>query len=466
MSAVASTLRPKRNSSPTGPSAPPGGGARLTVVFRDSKGDPEEAREAFAELDALGAVVVIGPLDVEASRVVAQEAVARNLPMVSLSLDVGVVARGSHVFRFGVDVDREFRELVQLSTSRGQGRILVIRPEEDFSRELTQRFQDTLEVEGGSLVDTLTFEPDATDHRKLAKKAAKLSFDAVFLPTSPGQAAAVMSFLAQQDIWPLRPGFEPGPRDPRRFVTVYGLSTWYQDEGLFVRSGGRLEGAIFAVPYAREQSSDRNVVFVETFGKLYERLPGAYEAIAFDLMGSVRRLARENPGATRDEFLAQLQQMPDYEGVTGDWRFNDQGDASPTPLLMQMGAETLQILPPPIPALVPPVEDSSAPTTPDAFAVVPAIASEPSSDPAPALSIDVALEPRAALAEPAAEPLNPLLASQPEAPRPPPRNPLLDGAALNDRHTLPSIPPFGAGREASSEPIPLRLDDSSAPIQD
>jgi len=321
-----------------------GGGRRLTVVFQDSGSDPARARAAVEQLDALDVIAVLGPIDATAARAAADEASARALPLIALT--PARAQLGSDALRFGIDVGEELGLLTDRVASLRPPVAIAIHPDNPFGRAMTDRFAREVEARGGILVEALSYTPGNPDLRDIAKRAASLDFDVVFLPDTMANASLVASFLAQENIWS-RPSddFEPPERDARRFATFVGPSTWYVDAHDLAQSERRyLDGAYFAVSWAREQSSPRTRRFLERFEHLYGRTPGVYEAIAFDATELLRELVLTRSLYERTKLREALLSLDDRVGVTGTFDFED-GHASPTPMLLRVSEEGLEPLP-------------------------------------------------------------------------------------------------------------------------
>lgn len=314
-----------------------GGGRRLTFVFKDSRSLPSVAKEAVAELDAMGAIAIIGPLDGEEARQAAQDASQRGIPLIAMTYDANIASLGA--YRFGIDVDGELQHLARESVARGLTQTVMVYPDSPYANTIAQRFEQAYLLAGGSIVTTHVYAPGTTDLRKVAASLAKLSFDAIFVPTTADDAAFVASFLAQENIWSRNPEERPGPRDPRRFITFLGSSTWYADD-LPTRAARYLSGAIFPVSYAPQRPGEVNRFFVDTFRDLYERLPATHEAIAYDLARLIKDLVSIQGINDRSRVTQALDAGSSWQGVTGAQPFN-QRNTHPEPLLLQIGPAAL-----------------------------------------------------------------------------------------------------------------------------
>lgn len=320
----------------------PSGRSRVTLVFKDSASSPEVAAQAMLDLSALGALAVLGPLGRDTSRAAAEVAEQVGLPMLSLAVDGRLAAMGPYVFRYGLDTGEEIALLVERAFTTGSRKVLILRPTTQYGETLAALFE---EAAGAfpelQIVSRRTYDPSDRDHRKLAEDLVELEFDTVFLPDSVQNASLMASFLAQQNIWSTPEGFIPGSRDPRRFVQLLGTSAWYDPTAL--ESPDRyLEGAVFPTPWALEIEDEPNVLFVETFRELYGRDPGLYEALAYDSMRLVRELLLTRSLTTRSRIREELGTGESFRSVTGKLTFDLEGDASPSPRLMQLTSEGVQ----------------------------------------------------------------------------------------------------------------------------
>lgn len=351
----------------------PGGGRRLTVVFKDSGSDPVQAVAAVQALEAMGALAIIGPVESKASAAAAEAATQLGVPLISLALDEhGAVSAGA--LHFGIDVELELATLADHLVEVGTLRAIAVRPETPFGRALTDRFGALLAARGGELVETWTYEPGQSDLRRIAKDIARESFDVVFVPDTARGASLVARFLAEQNLWGAAPGTPaPSRADGRRFVTYAGPSTWYDDATELDEPERRyLDGARFAATWARQRPGDQNALFVETFEMLYERSPGLYEALAYDVTRLLRELVMNRGYAERTALRTALEQVRDREGVTGTFGF-DGASASPEPFVLELRAtEGVRAAPTPA-APAPPADAPASPPSPQDDALPPAV---------------------------------------------------------------------------------------------
>jgi len=310
-----------------------GSGRRVTAVFKDSASDPEQARKAVEELDALGVTAIIGPLGTDTSMAAGEEAQKRGIPLISLSLERAVLETGA--FRLGLDPEKELRTLVDEVSGRGTTRVLVLRPDTPYGEALAQLFGDVCAGTALSVVDEVTYDPSAADFTKLIDKVSKQEFDSVFIPDSAESVMLLASFMAQKNIWSSAPGREVSAKEKRRFVTFLGTSAW-EGQALQERGARYLVGALFPSAYDAKGSSEENQHFVESFERLFGRPPGIYEAMSYEATRLLRDLSSSQTSGSREGITAALTGENRRAAVFGSLSFVDR-DASPAPVIMQVG---------------------------------------------------------------------------------------------------------------------------------
>lgn len=276
----------------------------------------------------------------------------------TLTLDASVVSHGEHVLRFAPDPATETKTLaehlytfVQMGATGEPLKILVLQPALPYSDAMTKALTQSLQTAGtGFITEVITYENDAVDLRDLAKDVEKRTFDAVFIPDVPERASLVASFLAQQNIWARPPGQTSNTGtakgDARRFVWLLGTSLWYQEDFTALRY---LEHALFPVAYAPGAGGAQGEAFARDFQTIYERAPGLYDALGYDVMRWLR--ASLDGGATdRAALQKSLEQGDGFEGVLGALEFV-QGNATPRFRMVQVEGKRPAFVEPTLPTI-------------------------------------------------------------------------------------------------------------------
>ncbi|MBO4349830.1 MAG: hypothetical protein J6A01_02655 [Proteobacteria bacterium] len=292
----------------------------FALRFFDTKSSVQTIPQIMSEAQALGANLILGPIDVRESAAAAK-ALTGDTALISFSPNEEYLQYSSRANLFSYSLDGEMQTLAQLIVSINGANIAVVGPEDVYVNTASQNLQSNLSVQK---VFTLTFPAAQTDLRDLAKKVAKQNPDVVVFPTSSDAAERIASFLAQENLWCKRPG-TPQPNakvDARRFVTCLSTSAWSP-----IAKDHAYKFIVDAIylDYA-EAATSVDAQFSANFEKLYHRAPSVHEVLPYMAVSILKSLPSEswkNPGELQNR-LSELmpghkyQMLPALRQVTSD----------------------------------------------------------------------------------------------------------------------------------------------------
>jgi ABC-type branched-subunit amino acid transport system substrate-binding protein len=143
----------------------------LTVVVRDTRGEPDGAAAAIEQLalDEQAILVVGGVSSGEAERAAAT-AEELAIPFISLSRQENVTDAGPHVFQNMLTASAQARALADLFMGkRGMKRFGLLYPSVPYGTELANAFWDEVEARGGEVRAAETYPIDRTTFTPLIK---------------------------------------------------------------------------------------------------------------------------------------------------------------------------------------------------------------------------------------------------------------------------------------------------------
>jgi ABC-type branched-subunit amino acid transport system substrate-binding protein len=368
-------------------------GTGRRAVAKDTRGEPDGAAQALAELRAEGAVAVIGGVTAAEALPAARAAQELGLPLVSLARVEGVPAAGPFVFRTMLTAEAQARALADLAMGRrGLKRFALLWPTTAYGQELAQAFWTEVEAKGGEIRGAEQYDPERTnfaplvrsltgkaqleeraDYRDRAKEISdnekdpfrrrkalqKLrenlppitDFDAVFLPDFARTIALVAPALAVEDV--VTATCDPREvervrkttgRDDVQPVQLLGSNGW-DDPSLVEKAGRYVQCAVFVDGFFAGSDRPETKRFVEAFQGRFGRPPTILEASAYDATGAIAQvLAR---GATnRDQARAGLARLTGFAGATGTFSFDERREiAKPLFFLTVDGAAIRELRP-------------------------------------------------------------------------------------------------------------------------
>jgi ABC-type branched-subunit amino acid transport system substrate-binding protein len=346
-------------------------GGPVKVIVKDTRGEPDGAAEAVAQLAAEGAVAIIGGVtNAEAVRAAAAAQQA-GVPLVSLSKVDGVTEGRPYVFRLMLTSRAQAQALAELAVARrGLKRAVVLYPEIPYGQELRTAFQSEVEARGGAVTRSVGYEPDRANFAPMVKelvgrtqieqradwreaqraivkeiqdpyrrakaleKARKelapiVEFDLVFVPDFARSITLLAPALAVEDV--------VTACDPAEIERIQKVSPWvvkpvlllgangWDDPAIVEKAGKYVECAVFVDGFFVGSERADTKRFVEAFQKANARAPSILEASAYDAAGMIA-LAMARGAAGRKELRDALSAQKAYPGATGDVTFDARGE--------------------------------------------------------------------------------------------------------------------------------------------
>ncbi len=355
-----------------------GTGADVTLVIRDSKGDPQTAAKDVEDL-VLGqhVVAIIGPLLSNTATAAAAKAEELAVPMVSLSSAEGLPELGSWIFRNALTNSAQAQALVDYAVNKlgaktfgilypnhpyGQAmmddfwtdvekRHLEVRAAEEYDHDETTFGHDIDKLVGRYYLKYRPEYQQEIDHikagisdpyrqRKALEKAKNAlepttDFDVLFIPDSYKTVSLIAPALAVDDVITN----VCDTRDLARIkkttgdkklhtVRLLGSNVWNNPE-LVQRAGKYVDCSVFVDGFFPASTRKATQDFVAQYQNLHgkDQTPGYLEAIGFDTAGIVRSVIEHAHPADRTDFRTALLAVKDFPGATGDTSFDADGEA-------------------------------------------------------------------------------------------------------------------------------------------
>ena len=306
----------------------------IRLIIEDSRSQPEIARAAVAKLAREdGVICILGPLGADESLDAAREAQRLKVPIITLTRREGVTDIGNYVFRSYLTNRVEIESLVKYAFQEmGLSRFAVLYPDDDYGRKMEELFREEVFRRKGKILKVISYQTTETDFADEIKAVSDLrqsssavkegvspeggetpdmGFDALFIPDSPARISMIVPQLAFHDV---------------RGIRLLGTSQW--DAPDILKAGTDLLGEAVFVDAFSPNSFYREVNdFTDVYYTNYSREPDTVEALAYDAAGIIVKTIREDGIMTRDQFRANLLNVRDYRGVTGETSFSGRRDA-------------------------------------------------------------------------------------------------------------------------------------------
>jgi len=302
----------------------------IKLIYRDSEGDPETAREAVRSLVQEHKVIgIIGPMEGGASAAAAEEAQELKVPLITLTPQEDIPALGGYVFRNFLTADQQIRFLVSYTMETlGLQRFAILYPDDQYGKKYMNIFWDEVEARKGLITAAESYSRDRTDFSTEIKKLAGifytesrkpvLDFQALFIPDTDYKVGLIAPQLAHFDV-----------------VGIYLLGTSLWNTPMLAQMAGPfLQKALFVDGFFPQSTAPLVKSFVETYSAKYGDEPDVWAAHGFDTASILLELIVNHNVSSRAELLDKLRQVREYPGVTGSTSFTSGGEVNKTPFIL------------------------------------------------------------------------------------------------------------------------------------
>lgn len=294
-------------------------GRPLALVELDNRSTPIGSKVAADAAVSLGVSAIVGCAWSSHSLAAARVAQAAGIPMVSnVSTHPDLTRVGDYIFRVCFNDLYQGRIMAQFAVNRlGLKRaVLCVDINSHYSLGLAEAFAAHFRSRGGTVLQTLEYRYRQPNFRETVAHAQRLQPDALFIPGHDESALIV------------REAEERGMK-----AVPLGGDGW-DTESFFSKGGDEISLAYFSTnwsPVLQTAASRKYVAGSGTSETLHTSAALAYDAV-FLLADAIRRAGSEDPRSVRDA----LADTRDFEGVTGNLTFNDQGDPVKGAVIMKI----------------------------------------------------------------------------------------------------------------------------------
>ncbi|MCG6877941.1 MAG: penicillin-binding protein activator [Deltaproteobacteria bacterium] len=337
---------------------------KMKLIVKDTAGSPEKTLNELETLVNKQKVIgIIGPLSSKTATFISERAQDLGVPMIALTQKRDIVKTGDMVFRNFLTPEQEIDSLLEVAMGQlGLKRFGILYPDNTYGRFCMNRFWDKLDELGGSVTAVESYPTDVTDFEDQIKKMVGLyypragdwrrmysqkttagndesekqledgdpviDFDAVFIPDTYQRVAMIAPQLAFYDVLGVR---------------LMGTRLWDSPK-LIEMAGNYLQGALFSSGFVAESENPEVARFVADYRNNFNQPPGILAANGYDTICLLQTILREYNPKTRENLRQALLDAPVFEGVTGPFRFDEEGEALKVPLLLTVsGNKTVPI---------------------------------------------------------------------------------------------------------------------------
>ncbi len=303
----------------------------VSLVIRDSKGDPGEAEKAVEELVAQEkAIAIIGPLLTITVDKAAKKAQQMKVPLLTLSQKEPLYGKGEFVFQNSLTPSEQIQTLVAYAIKELELRTFaVFYPNSPYGLHFKNLFTQEVVRRGGKVLGVVAYLEEQTDFSQEIKAFFRikttqkegsrrtmgeefrmgLSVDGLFIPDTHDRAGLILSQMAYFDV---------------RGLTFLGTNAWNGPDLISI-AGKSAEGAIFVDTFFKKAPSPLVARFVEGFQKAYQREPESLEALSYDGAKLLLEIIRSKGVSSPVQMREELRRVQNFQGVSGLKGFGEGG---------------------------------------------------------------------------------------------------------------------------------------------
>ncbi len=310
----------------------------VNLVVKDAPTEGEGALKAFTALvKEEGVAAVIGPLGGQSVKALAPEADRLGVPMLALTQRDDDTPRNAYVLHVFLDNQDLVRSLVRYCrTKLGFTRFASLYPDDRYGQKLSKTFAEVVRQEGGNLVTSVAYKEKTTDFKDPLQKLLTVANQN--LPPSGMEMAPFEALFIPDQIQALSLIAPQLPHNNVLGAVLLGTNLWAEGPLLDVGSN-YIEQAMFATPFFADSDTPGSKAFCRRFEELYQSSPSYLEAQAYDalmLLLAGRSSSLRGGAGDRYSILQGIQQIRNYEGVSGTYSFTPEGDLKRNYLIYQI----------------------------------------------------------------------------------------------------------------------------------
>lgn len=289
-------------------------GKKVELIFEDDGATPDGAMQAFNKLvDKDSVSAILGGVTSGATLAIAKNSTERQIPMITpTGTEPSITNEGGEYMFRGCFIDSFQGEVLAKYTKEKLNKktaAVLYNAGSDYSIGIAKAYKETLEKNGGTVVEYLSYNDGDTDFKAQLTKIKGSNPDVIVLPDYYN----VVGLIAKQ------------ARDISITSQLLGGDGWESEE-LAEIGGDAVNGALYINHYYSGDTTEIVKNFVDSYKKEYNKEPDAFAALAYDsakiLVEAIKNANSTDGTAIKDE-LAKTE----IESVTGKISFNAERSA-------------------------------------------------------------------------------------------------------------------------------------------
>ena len=288
----------------------------IKLIVDDDQGNTKTATIVFNKLLLQNVDIIVGGAMSSVAAALAPAAQQERVTLLSPTASLpSLTNSGKYFFRIWPSDTYEGYILADYAANVLQlKRAAVLYINTDYGVGMNGVFSEEFGKTDSEIVFSEGYAQGAADFKTQLVKIRNSNPDVLFVP---GYYQEVANILRQV-------------KDLNLNVQILGISSLY-DERIIQLVGDRAEGIIFTYPSYDSDSENENVqAFVKNYSTRFGNAPDAFAAHGYDVMKvveyAVKQLKKNNEPITREALRDELSKIKDFNGVSGKFSFDENGD--------------------------------------------------------------------------------------------------------------------------------------------
>ena len=306
-------------------------GKKVEFIFEDDQSDNTVAASAFNKLvDKDGVCAILGGVTSGTTLAIAPNSTNKKIPMITPTGTEPTITNvgGDFMFR-GCFVDSFQGEILAKYTKENLGKTtaaVLYNSSSDYSKGIANAYKETLEKNGGQVVEFLSYGSDKeTDFKAQLTKIKSANPEVIVLPDYYN----VVGLIAKQ------------ARDMGITSQFLGGDGWESEE-LTKIGGTAVDGAIYINHYYAEDTDENVKSFVDSYTKKYNKTPDCFAALSYDtakiLVKAIEKANSTDGTAIRDALAGM-----EINSVTGNIKFNEERSAVKSAAIIKINGDKKEL---------------------------------------------------------------------------------------------------------------------------
>lgn len=306
-------------------------GKKVEFIFEDDQSDNTTTASAFNKLvDKDGVCAILGGVTSGTTLAIAPNSTNKKIPMITPTGTEPTITKVGGDFMFRVCfIDSLQGEMLAKYTKDNIGKTtaaVLYNSSSDYSKGIANAYKETLEKNGGQVLEFLSYGSDKeTDFKAQLTKIKSANPDVIVLPDYYN----VVGLIAKQ------------ARDMGITSQFLGGDGW-ESEDLTKIGGSAVDGATYINHYYAEDSDENVKNFVDSYTKKYNKTPDCFAALSYDtakiLVKAIEKANSTDGTAIRDA-LAGIE----VDCVTGNIKFNEERAAIKSAAIIKINGDKKEL---------------------------------------------------------------------------------------------------------------------------